>query len=85
MQKKLPFGFRSPREFFISLCHITQEFKMHGDRKISQGNWGKAENEEGTSVIIFLVVVTCCDQLQTSMFHQDCSGDGRQTGLWRLW
>ena len=58
---------------------------MHGDRKISQGNWGKAENEEGTSVIIFLVVVTCCDQLQTSMFHQDCSGDGRQTGLWRLW
>ena len=50
-------GFRSPREFFISLCHITQRIQ---DAWGSQGNWGKAENEEGTSVIIFF---GCCDML----------------------
>ena len=49
-------GFRSPREFFISLCHITQEFKMHGDRK----EIGARQKMKRERVLLFF---GCCDML----------------------
>ena len=49
-------GFRSPREFFISLCHITNEFKMHGDRK----EIGARQKMKRERVLLFF---GCCDML----------------------